>query len=67
MQFATKGRVQGGLPHVVVPSWRDGRLFATWKDGQARHPGYLDDYTTLALMNSNVIGNNWSSNVQRYA
>jgi len=27
----------------------------------------LDDYTTLALMNSNVIGNNWSSNVQRYA
>ena len=27
----------------------------------------LDDFTTFALMNSNVIGNNWSSNVQRYA
>ena len=22
----------------------DGRLYATWKDGAARHPGYLDDY-----------------------
>ncbi len=26
---------------------RDGRLFATWKDGQARHAGYLDDYAFL--------------------
>ena len=26
---------------------RDGRLFASWKDGQARYRGYLDDYAFL--------------------
>ena len=25
----------------------DGRLYATWKDGVARHPGYLDDYANM--------------------
>jgi uncharacterized protein YyaL (SSP411 family) len=28
--------------------WRDGRLYATWKDGRARIPGFLDDYAFLA-------------------
>ena len=27
--------------------WRDGVLFATWKAGAAKHPGYLDDYANL--------------------
>ena len=27
--------------------WRDGVLFATWKEGIARHRGYLDDYANL--------------------
>ena len=27
--------------------WRDGILFATWKEGVARHRGYLDDYANL--------------------
>ena len=27
--------------------WRDGQLYATWKDGAARHPAYLDDYANL--------------------
>ncbi len=27
--------------------WRDGRLYATWKAGQARHPAYLDDHAFL--------------------
>ena len=27
--------------------WRDGRLLATWADGRARHPAYLDDYANL--------------------
>ena len=28
--------------------WRDGRLLACYKDGQARFPAYLDDYAFLA-------------------
>jgi uncharacterized protein len=27
--------------------WRDGRLFAAWKAGSARFPGYLDDHAFL--------------------
>jgi len=27
--------------------WQEGRLYATWKDGSARHPAYLDDYANL--------------------
>lgn len=27
--------------------WQDGRLFASWKDGQTGAPGYLDDYAFL--------------------
>ncbi|HWP95011.1 MAG TPA: thioredoxin domain-containing protein [Gammaproteobacteria bacterium] len=27
--------------------WRDGRLLASWKDGTARHPAYLDDHAFL--------------------
>ncbi len=27
--------------------WRDGALFATWQEGAARHPAYLDDYANL--------------------
>ena len=26
---------------------KDGRLYATWKDGEARHAGYLDDYANM--------------------
>jgi uncharacterized protein YyaL (SSP411 family) len=29
-------------------AWRDGRLTATWKDGRAHVPGFLDDYAFLA-------------------
>ena len=28
--------------------WRDGRLLATYKDGRAHLPAYLDDYAFLA-------------------
>lgn len=27
--------------------WDGNTLYATWKDGQARYPGYLDDYANL--------------------
>ncbi len=39
--------------------WRDGVLFATWKDGIARHPGYLDDYANLLDALQTVLAAQW--------
>jgi hypothetical protein len=38
---------QGAVDALRRLAWRDGRLLASWKDGQARHNGYLDDYAFL--------------------
>jgi uncharacterized protein len=38
---------RGGLAFLQRELWRDGRLFASWKDGQAGVPGYLDDHAFL--------------------
>ena len=35
------------LDFVRTQLWRDGRLLATYKDGRARLPAYLDDYAFL--------------------
>lgn len=37
---------------LLEKSYRDGRLYRSYKDGQARHNGYLDDYAffTAALL-----------------
>ena len=32
---------------ILENSFRDGRLCRTWKDGEARHPGLLDDHAFL--------------------
>ena len=37
-------RTLGFLQHEA---WRDGRLYASWKDGTARFPAYLDDHAWL--------------------
>ena len=37
----------GAVDFIRERLWRDGVLFATWKDGDARHRGYLDDYANL--------------------
>ncbi|MGE5385442.1 MAG: thioredoxin domain-containing protein [Betaproteobacteria bacterium] len=38
---------QAALAFLRRELWRDGRLYACWKDGQVRHNGYLDDYAFL--------------------
>jgi len=45
--------VERALDFVRSNLWRDGRLLATYKDGRARHPAYLDDHAFLidALLN----------------
>ena len=35
------------LDFIRAELWRDGMLFASWRNGQAKHPGYLDDYANL--------------------
>ena len=35
------------LEHIRSTMWRDGRLLATYKDGRAHLPAYLDDYAFL--------------------
>ena len=41
--------------------WREGRLFACWKDGQTRHPAYLDDYAFLADALLELLQTRWRS------
>ena len=33
---------------ILSQMWKDGRLLHTYRDGQSRIPGYLDDYACLA-------------------
>ena len=35
------------LDFIRAELWRDGVLFASWRNGRAKHPGYLDDYANL--------------------
>ena len=35
------------LDGIQARLWHDGRLFASWRDGKARHAAYLDDYAFL--------------------
>jgi uncharacterized protein YyaL (SSP411 family) len=38
---------QRAVDFIRTHAWRDGTLFAVWKDGRARFPAYLDDYAFL--------------------
>jgi uncharacterized protein YyaL (SSP411 family) len=41
--------------------WRDGRLLATYKDGRAHLPAYLDDYAFLADALLELLQSRWRS------
>jgi uncharacterized protein len=45
----------------------DGRLHATWRDGRARHPAYLDDYAHLLDGLLTLLQARWTDNVVRFA
>jgi uncharacterized protein YyaL (SSP411 family) len=55
--LAISGRILGDSGHIDAACravdflrencWRDGRLYAAWKDGNARFPAYLDDHAFL--------------------
>jgi uncharacterized protein YyaL (SSP411 family) len=39
--------------------WNGERLMATWKDGEAKYPGYLDDYANLANGLLSLLSADW--------
>ncbi len=49
------------LEFIRSTLWRDGRLLATYKDGRAHLPAYLDDYVFLADAVLELLQCRWSS------
>jgi uncharacterized protein len=47
--------------------WRDGRLLATYKDGRAHLPAYLDDYAFLADALVELLQTRWRSSDLHFA
>ena len=47
--------------------WRDGRLLATYKDGRAHLPAYLDDYVFLADSLLELLQTRWRSGDLEFA
>ncbi|WP_405241199.1 thioredoxin domain-containing protein [Lentisalinibacter salinarum] len=47
--------------------WRDGRLLATYKDGRARFPAYLDDHALLADALLELAQARWDAGHLRFA
>jgi len=47
--------------------WRDGRLLATYKDGRARFPAYLDDHALLADALLELAQARWDADHLRFA
>jgi hypothetical protein len=47
--------------------WRDGRLLATFKDGRAHLPAYLDDYAFLADALLELLQTRWRSSDLEFA
>ena len=52
---------------LLEHAWQDGQLYATWKDGQARHPAYLDDYAFLLQGVLQLLRVRWRDSHARFA
>jgi uncharacterized protein YyaL (SSP411 family) len=51
----------GGVDFIHHTLWKDGRLLATFKDGRAHLPAYLDDHAFLADALLELLQNRWRS------
>ncbi|HKT33040.1 MAG TPA: thioredoxin domain-containing protein [Gammaproteobacteria bacterium] len=47
--------------------WKDGRLLASWRDGQAKLPAYLDDYAFLLDSVLELLQARWDSGLFNFA
>ena len=56
-----------GADFVRTHMVRDGRLYATWKDGEANHPGYLDDYANMLHGILSLLSARWRDHDMAFA
>lgn len=47
--------------------WHNNTLYATWQDGQRKHPGYLDDYANLLEGLLSLLSTGWREEDARFA
>jgi uncharacterized protein YyaL (SSP411 family) len=57
----------GAVDFIRHTLWRDGRLLATYKDGRAHLPAYLDDYAYLADALLELLQTRWRSSDLEFA
>ena len=58
---------QRALDFIRMRLWRDGRLLATYKDGHAHLPAYLDDYAFLIDAIIELLQTRWRAGDLRFA
>jgi uncharacterized protein YyaL (SSP411 family) len=58
---------QHALDFIRANLWKDGRLLAAWRDGQAKLPAYLDDYAFLLDGVLELLQARWDSDLFGFA
>ncbi|HEX6550552.1 MAG TPA: thioredoxin domain-containing protein [Gammaproteobacteria bacterium] len=58
---------QRATTFIRLHLWKHGRLFAAWRDGQAKVPAYLDDYAFLLEGVLELLQAQWSSELFEFA
>jgi uncharacterized protein len=58
---------QRALRFIQTHLWQDGRLLASWREGQAKLPGYLDDYAFLLDGVLEVLQAQWDRELFEFA
>jgi uncharacterized protein YyaL (SSP411 family) len=55
------------LTFLRTEAFRDGKLLATWKEGRARFPAYLDDYAFLLDATMELLQSHWDKSMLEFA
>jgi len=58
---------QRAVTFIRAQLWKDGRLFAAWRDGRAKIPAYLDDYAFLLDGVPELLQVRWDSELFDFA
>ena len=60
-------RAQEIVDFVRQSCWLEGKLYATWQEGVAKHPGYLDDYANLLQGILDLLSVRWREDDLKFA